>query len=84
MGQKPDQVRKQFERNDQVPLVRSDIRKRKALEWLLEQVEVVDESGAPVDRAALTVEDETAEDADPDTDAEPAEADAAPSEQEEV
>jgi trigger factor len=62
VGQKPEQVRTQFERNEQVPLVRSDIRKRKALEWLLEQVEVVDEAGNPVDRAALTVEaDETEE-----------------------
>ena len=50
VGQKPEQVRKQFERNEQVPLVRSDIRKRKALEWLLEQVEMVDETGQPVDR----------------------------------
>jgi trigger factor len=61
VGQKPEQVRAQFERNEQVPLVRSDIRKRKALEWLLEQVEVVDESGAPVDRAALTIEAEASE-----------------------
>jgi trigger factor len=63
VGQKPEQVRKQFERNEQVPLVRSDIRKRKALEWLLEQVEVVDEEGKPVDRAALTVEADETEDA---------------------
>jgi len=73
VGQKPEQVREQFERNEQVPLVRSDIRKRKALEWLLEQVEVVDESGNPVDQAALTVEPETSSD-DPD------EGDAAPPE----
>jgi trigger factor len=85
VGQKPEQVRKQFERNEQMPLVRSDIRKRKALEWLLEQVEVVDESGAPVDRAALTVEDETADDAAPQTDDQPAEGDeVASSEDEEV
>ena len=78
-------MRKQFERNEQMPLVRSDIRKRKALEWLLEQVEVVDEAGAPVDRAALTVEDETADDAARQTDDQPAEGDeAASSEDEEV
>ncbi|MBV9952114.1 MAG: trigger factor [Acidimicrobiia bacterium] len=76
VGQKPEQVRKQFERNEQVPLVRSDIRKRKALEWLLEQVEVVDESGNPVDRAALTIEPETSEEADAEGD----QADEAPSE----
>ena len=50
-----DDMRAQFERNEQVALVRSDIKKRKALEWLLEQVEVVDESGATIDRASLEV-----------------------------
>lgn len=63
VGQKPDQVRKQFERNQQVPLVRSDLRKRKALEWLIEHVEIVDESGQPVDRAALEVDDESSDEA---------------------
>ena len=41
----------QLERNDQIPAVRSDITKRKALEWLLDHVEIVDENGAPVDRS---------------------------------
>ena len=36
VGQKPAQVRKQLERNGQVSAVRSDLRKRKALEWLIE------------------------------------------------
>jgi trigger factor len=63
VGQKPDQVRKQFERNQQVPLVRSDLRKRKALEWLIERVEIVDEQGQPVDRAALEVGDDTDDEA---------------------
>jgi trigger factor len=63
-GQKPAQLRTQFERNEQMPLVRSDIRKRKALEWLLEQVEVVDEAGNPVDRAALTIEADAEDEAD--------------------
>jgi hypothetical protein len=39
---------------DQIPAVRSDIAKRKALEWLLERVEVVDEDGQPIDRASST------------------------------
>ena len=43
--QKPDQVRKEFERNEQIPEVRSDLRKRKALEWLVEHVEMVDDEG---------------------------------------
>jgi hypothetical protein len=42
-------------------LVRSDLRKRKALEWLIEHVEIVDEQGNPIDRSALRVEDEVDE-----------------------
>lgn len=60
VSQEPEQVRRQFERNEQVPLVRSDVKKRKALEWLLEQVEVVDEHGQPIDRSALEVTDDGA------------------------
>ncbi|MCU1499159.1 MAG: Trigger factor [Acidimicrobiales bacterium] len=56
VGQKVAQVRKQLERNGQVAAVRSDLRKRKALEWLTEQVELVDEGGNTIDRASLEVE----------------------------
>jgi trigger factor len=61
--EKPERVRREFERNDQVAAVRSDIRKRKALDWLLEHVEVVDEAGEPIARADFEVarEGETAE-----------------------
>ncbi len=47
----------------QLPLVRSDIRKRKALEWLIEHVEIVDEDGNAIDQDAFTVEveDDSAE-----------------------
>ena len=55
VGQKPAQVRKQLERNGQVPAVRSDLSKRKALEWLVEQVELVDGEGNTIDRASLEV-----------------------------
>lgn len=55
VGQKPAQVRKQLERNGQVPAVRSDLSKRKALEWLIEQVELVDGEGNTIDRASLEV-----------------------------
>ncbi len=61
VGQKPANVRKEFERNRQVSLVRSDLRKRKALEWLIEHVEIVDEQGNPIDRSALHVEEEVDE-----------------------
>ena len=65
VGQKPEQVRKQFERSRQVPLVRSDLRKRKALEWLIEHVEIVDEQGNPVDRSALEVDQDQRDDDQP-------------------
>jgi trigger factor len=55
VGEKPDRVRAQFERGGQLPAVRSDIRKRKALDWLLERVEIVDEDGKPLDRSELDI-----------------------------
>jgi len=65
LDQDPAKVRQEFERAEQVPAVRSDIRKRKALDWLVEHVELVDEQGQPVEREALELEaapgDETAE-----------------------
>ena len=52
------EVRKQFERADQVPAVRSDIKKRKAFDWLLERVEIVDPDGNPIDRESLVIDTE--------------------------
>jgi trigger factor len=46
-------VRSQLENSDQMPAVRSDIRKAKALGWLVEHVEIVDDEGSPIDRAGL-------------------------------
>jgi trigger factor len=46
-------VRRQLERSDQMPAVRSDIRKAKALGWLVDHVEIVDDEGKPIDRADL-------------------------------
>ncbi|MEY2567251.1 MAG: trigger factor [Actinomycetota bacterium] len=51
--QKPAQLRRQLERADQMQAVRSDIRKGKALAWLLEHVEIVDTEGHTIDRAEL-------------------------------
>lgn len=62
VGQKVAQVRKQLERNGQVAAVRSDLRTRKALEWLTEHVELVDEGGNTIDRADLTVDPDPRED----------------------
>ncbi|RPI09551.1 MAG: hypothetical protein EHM63_04555, partial [Actinobacteria bacterium] len=55
-GQKPAQVRKVIERNAQIPEIRSDLRKRKALEWVVEHVEIVDPEGKPIDRGDLVPE----------------------------
>ena len=46
-------MRLALEEGDQFPAVRSDLRKRKALDWLVEHVEIVDEDGTPIDRADL-------------------------------
>ena len=43
--QSPAEVRLALEEGDQIPAVRSDLRKRKALDWLVEHVEIVDEDG---------------------------------------
>ncbi len=49
----PEVVRERFERVGQLSAVRSDIKKRKALEWLIERVEVLDPDGAVIDRSEL-------------------------------
>jgi trigger factor len=58
VGQSIDEVRHQLEHADQVPAVRSDLRRRKALDWVLERIEVVDEDGNAVDVASLEEPDE--------------------------
>jgi trigger factor len=73
VGQTADEVRERFERVGQITAVRSDIKKRKALEWLLERAEVVDPEGAAIDRSELELpveddDDTTAEEADDGTD----------------
>jgi trigger factor len=47
------QVRRNLVNADQMPAVRSDLRKAKALAWLVEHVDVVDPEGQPIDRAEL-------------------------------
>jgi trigger factor len=58
----PEAVRLRFEDADQVSAIRGDIRRRKALDWLVESVEIVDEEGNPLDRSELIVPDEDADD----------------------
>ncbi|MEZ5243923.1 MAG: hypothetical protein R2707_02415 [Acidimicrobiales bacterium] len=45
----------------QISPLRADLGKRDALEWLTENVELVDENGQPVDRAALEFPEEVTE-----------------------
>lgn len=61
---KAKEVRRQFERAEQVPAVRSDVKKRKAFDWLLERVEIVDEDGTTIDRADLELPDPSDDEAD--------------------
>jgi trigger factor len=49
-----EQVREQLERAGRLAAVRSDRRKAKALRWLLDNVELVDEEGRPVSRDDLS------------------------------
>ncbi len=45
--------REQFEEVGQLSVLSADIAKRKALDWLLDHVEIVDPDGRPIDRASL-------------------------------
>ena len=60
MQRSPAEVRRELERQDAIATVRSDVRKAKALEWLVEHVEIVDEEGHAVDRALLSPNPEAA------------------------
>ena len=79
VNQKPNQVRKAYEKNDAVADLTAELRKRKAFDWLLERVEIVDPDGKLVERSLVLPgfagdagSDDTAEtnEADTDTDAE--------------
>ena len=48
-GQKAKEIRKAYEQNDAVPELLSQIRKSKAMDWLLHNVEMVDTTGAEID-----------------------------------
>jgi trigger factor len=69
LGEKPAELRRRLRRSDQLLAVRSDIERSKALEWLAEHAEIVDEEGRPVERDDLRPSGDQASDADPsDTD----------------
>jgi len=50
-----DEVRQRIEDNGQLSAVRADIAKRKALEWLVETVAIVDQDGNAIDRSELDI-----------------------------
>jgi trigger factor len=56
--QDAETIRHDLEHADQMPAVRSDIRKAKAVRWLMDHVEIVDSDGNPVDRSEIRTEAE--------------------------
>jgi trigger factor len=70
------ELHEELEQNGQMPAVRSDVRKRKALDWVLERVQITDDDGNPVERDALELpeSDDESED-EPEADDEPEEKD---------
>ena len=56
MGTTPTELRRQLDTAGRTGAVRSELRKGKALEWLLDHVELVDEEGSPMSRDDLKVD----------------------------
>lgn len=50
-----DEVRKQLDRTGRLAAVRSERRKAKAMKWLIDSVDLIDEEGQPIDREALEI-----------------------------
>jgi hypothetical protein len=67
-------VRGQFERAGEMQAVRSDVKKRKAFEWLLDRVEIVDTEGQALDRSAFEFADDDDEEGSDSDDTEVADA----------
>jgi trigger factor len=59
VGSEPAELRERLDRAGRLQAVRSDRRKSKALEWLLDNVELVDGDGNPVSREDLQASDTT-------------------------
>jgi trigger factor len=60
VNQKPAQVRRAYEKSDAVPELRAELRKRKAVEWLLQHVEIVDPDGTVIERSLLIPDEDLA------------------------
>lgn len=78
VGQDIEEVEATLRESDQIGAVRSDLAKNKALEWLLDQVTVVDTDGDPIDPQLLVVPpDPDADDESDDPSGEPTDDDTA-------
>lgn len=60
-GQSAGELRDRLAEVGQLSVLRADLGKQAAMEWLTENVELVDENGDPIDRAALVIPEEDAE-----------------------
>jgi trigger factor len=60
-------VRQRFTDSGQMSAVRSSIQKNKALDWLIERVEIVDPDGTVIDRTALETPDSASDQSDENT-----------------
>lgn len=58
VGTTARELGRRLDRTGRLPAVRSDRRKAKALAWLLDHVELVDEDGNPVDRQSLQLNEQ--------------------------
>ncbi len=56
VNMKASAVRKEYERQDAVTTLKAEMKNRKALDWLLHRVEIVDPDGKMVDRSLLLPE----------------------------
>lgn len=63
-GVEAERIRHDFEHAGQLSAVRSEVRKAKALDWLVGRVKMVDEDGAEVDASALDLSARTTQESD--------------------
>jgi trigger factor len=57
VNQKIDKIRKLYDRNDAIEDLRAQIRKSKALDWLIEHASLVGPDGSSIDASLLLAED---------------------------
>lgn len=62
-GEDPAKVKAQLTADDRITEIRFDLSKSKAVDWLAEHVEIVDEEGHPIDRSLLSLEREGGDEA---------------------